>query len=347
MDQRAIGAWTRRRFITAAGAAFAAAGLSGRALAADPIRIVVGTDPGGSLDATARAFAQELRQALGVTVEVENDGGGGGRFALSAAHAARGNPNFISFVSGSMVYGALAEDDLAAQFAEVGFLGSMGRDQRVLYVATSTGITSFEQVLASTERLTLATPRATSSSHLETLLTNAVTGSRIVPVGGFGSAGRKVALLSGEVQAAMGSFDTFSDMVADGTLTPILALNRPVAGSPLEGLPLLESFADSDAKRRLVEIIATAAESDQMLVLPPDLPEGAFARLESAFLAAAPKVTETLRAVSGGGATLPNDTGRLREAMTAIFAGRALYGETLKAALACGTTLSEGGACTL
>ena len=160
-------------------------------MAAEPIRIVVGTDPGGSLDETARAFAQELRQALGVTVEVENDGGGGGRFALSAAYAARGNPNFISFISGSMVYGALAEDDLATQFADVGFLGSMGRDQRVLYVSKRAGIESFEQLLATTERITLATPRATSSSHLETLLTNAVTGTKITPVGGFGSAGRK------------------------------------------------------------------------------------------------------------------------------------------------------------
>lgn len=316
-------------------------------MAAEPIRIVVGTDPGGSLDATARAFAQELRQALGVTVEVENDGGGGGRFALSAAYAARGNPNFISFISGSMVYGALAEDDLATQFADVGFLGSMGRDQRVLYVSKRAGIESFEQLLATTGRITLATPRATSSSHLETLLTNAVTGTKITPVGGFGSAGRKVALLSGEVNAALGSLDTFIDMVTDGTLTPILALNRPVAGSPVEGLPVLEDFADTDAKRRLVEIISTAAESDQMAVVPPDLPTGGFERLEAAFLSEAPKVTETLRATSGAGTTLPNDTARLRQAMTAIFAERALYGDTLRAALACGTTLAEGGACTL
>lgn len=328
-----------------AAATLAATSFAGRALAADPIRIVVGTDPGGSIDASARAFAQALRQALGITVEVENDGGGGGRFALAAAYEARGNPNFIAFVSGSMVYGALAEDDLAAQFAEVGFLGSMGRDQRALYVSKSTGIETFEQLLATTERITLATPRATSSSHLETLLTNAVTGSRITPVGGFGSAGRKVALLSGEVNAALGSLDTFIDMVADGTLTPILALNQPVAGSPVEGLPVLADFADTDAKRRLVEIVSAAAESDQMLVLPPDLPAGGFERLEALFLSEAPKVTETLRATSGAGAALPNDTGRLREAMTAIFADRALYGETLKAALACGTTLSEGGDC--
>jgi len=326
-------------------AAFAAVAFTGRALAADALRIVVGSTSGSSLDLLAREFAGQFRTYLGVPVEVENDAGGSGRFAVSAASAARGNPNLMSFVPGSMIYGAMTDDELARQFSGLGFLGSMGRNQRVLLVAKATGISSFADVLGTKTRLTLATPFATSASHFETLITNAVTGSRLVPVGGYG-AGRKVALLSGEVNAALGSLDTYSDMMLDGTLTPVLALNRPVAGSAIEGIPVLEDFADTDSKRRLVEIVSAAAEADQMLVVPPDIPKDAFERLEGAFLGSASKVVDALRAKDGEAAALPNDTVRLRQTMSTILLDRTLYSLTLKAAVDCGNALADGRACT-
>lgn len=336
---------SRRRVIIALAALAVYGGATGRAAAAQAVRIVVGTDPGGTLDISARAFAEQLRQYQGGTVEVENDGGGGGRFALAAAYEAAGNAGVITFVPGSMVYNALADDELATQFAAVQFLGSLGRDQRLLFVTAKTGLTSFAEVRAGKMALTVATPRATSASHFETLLINAVAGTRIKPVGGYGSAGRKIALLSGEVNAAVGSYDTFADLIADGTLIPVLALNTPVAGSPVAGLPVLADFADTEAKRRVVEMVAVAAESDQMVVVPPGIGESEFVALEAAFIACAPKVTAALRASSTGGAALPNDTEALRAGFARVFADRTTYGATLKAAAACGASLGDGQDC--
>lgn len=338
----------RRQFLGILGAMAAVCGTPGLAWAAQTLRIVVGTDPGGSLDLSARAFANLLKDYRGdASIEVENDGGGGGRFALSAAFEAKGRPNLISFVPGSMIYGALSDDELASQFAQVQFLGSLGRDQRALFVTEGAGVSSFAELLVSKNTITVPTPRATSSSHFDTLLTNAVAGSRLKPVAGYGSAGRKVAIMSGEVNAALGSYDTFSDMVADGTLKPILAVNAPLAGSPLADLPVLSSFADSEIKRRIIEIMTAAAESDQMVIVPPAIDAASFAELEAGFIACAPKVTEALRATSGGGATLPVDTEALKLTISKIFSDRQLYADALKAAVACGTALGDGGTCVL
>ena len=53
-----------------------------------PIRIIVSQNPGGTTDATARAFAEYLTQKLGVPVTVENRPGAGGMIAAEAvAHA--------------------------------------------------------------------------------------------------------------------------------------------------------------------------------------------------------------------------------------------------------------------
>jgi len=339
---------SRRHVLGLFGALAAASGAPGLAWAAQTLRIVVGIDPGGTLDASARAFATLLKAYRGdAAIEVENDGGAGGRFALTAAFEAKGSPDLISFVPGSMIYGALSDEELSRQFAAVQFLGSLGRDQRVLFVTERAGVDSFAELLATPNTITVPTPRATASSHFETLLTNAVTGSRIKPVGGYGSAGRKVAIMSGEVNAALGSYDTFADMVADGTLKPIFALNTPIAGSALTGLPVLSSFADTETKRQILDIMGAAAESDQMVIVPPDLDAASFAELEAAFVACAPKVTDALRATSGGGATLPVDTAALKQTISKIFSERQIYADVLKAALACGAALGDGQACVL
>jgi len=53
-----------------------------------PIRIIASQNPGGTTDATARAFAEYLTQKLGVPVTVENRPGAGGMISAEAvAHA--------------------------------------------------------------------------------------------------------------------------------------------------------------------------------------------------------------------------------------------------------------------
>ena len=49
-----------------------------------PIRIIASQNPGGTTDATARAFADHLSQKLGVSVTVENRPGAGGMIAAEA-----------------------------------------------------------------------------------------------------------------------------------------------------------------------------------------------------------------------------------------------------------------------
>ena len=79
----------RRLFRLAAGAGVAT--LSGPLFAqagAQPMRIVIGFAPGGSADAVARLLAEQLKDALGRPVVVENKTGASGRLAVEAVKAA-------------------------------------------------------------------------------------------------------------------------------------------------------------------------------------------------------------------------------------------------------------------
>lgn len=64
------------------GAALAlAAGMTMAAKLPDTVRLVVGYPAGGTADAVARVYAEQLREKLGVNVVVDNRAGAGGQVA--------------------------------------------------------------------------------------------------------------------------------------------------------------------------------------------------------------------------------------------------------------------------
>lgn len=67
------------------------------------IKILVGFPAGGAPDAVARAFADELRQATGATVVVENKPGASGKIAIDALLAASADGETIALIPSSVL----------------------------------------------------------------------------------------------------------------------------------------------------------------------------------------------------------------------------------------------------
>src|SRR3954466_8063738 len=77
-----------RRTISVAALCLLATAAAAQSYPAKPIRLVVGFSAGGSADASARAIATRMGQALGRTMVVENRGGAGGSVAAQIASRA-------------------------------------------------------------------------------------------------------------------------------------------------------------------------------------------------------------------------------------------------------------------
>jgi tripartite-type tricarboxylate transporter receptor subunit TctC len=79
----------KRRAALAAALGLAAMPALGQAFPTRPIRIIVPSAPGGSLDILARLIARHLGEKLGWQVPVENRSGGGGNIGFDAAAKSR------------------------------------------------------------------------------------------------------------------------------------------------------------------------------------------------------------------------------------------------------------------
>src|SRR5206468_2145449 len=181
-----------------------------------------------------------------------------------------------------------------------------GKDRRAVFVSPKTGISSFAELLAYPHPIVAAATTAASSSYLETVLVNALTGSKLKAVAGYTSSERKLAILSGEASAVVGSIDTFSELVDQGALKPVLRLNDAGPGAPFPETPLLRSFAKGDDADLLVGLISGIAETNNLAIASPGLSADQLSGLTGFFDTVAARLKSTPPKHFGGAEAIPN-----------------------------------------
>ena len=200
----------RRRLLAAATATAVLAALSGTVHAERVIRIVVPFGAGATQDTVARTFSNELGQALGATVIVDNRAGAGG--TVGTAQVARAAPDGNTLVLAaashhlaSHLYARLPYDPVK-DFTGVSFLGRTGY---VVGVPAASGITSIADLIAKARAqpgaLNYASAGNGSASHLATASLAAQAGVQLqhIPFKSTGDATTE--LLAGRVQVVTGA----------------------------------------------------------------------------------------------------------------------------------------------
>jgi tripartite-type tricarboxylate transporter receptor subunit TctC len=291
----------RRRLLAAATATAVLAAFSGTAHAERVIRIVVPFGAGATQDTVARTFSNELGQALGATVIVDNRAGAGG--TVGTAQVARAAPDGNTLVLAaashhlaSHLYARLPYDPVK-DFTGVSFLGRTGY---VVGVPAASGITSIADLIAKARAqpgvLNYASAGNGSASHLATASLAAQAGVQLqhIPFKSTGDATTE--LLAGRVQVVTGA---------------------TIGMLPLRSDPRVKLLAYSGtARSRFLPDLPTVAESglpgyafDSWLGLlaPAGTPPAEVERINAAVrkVLADPAVQERLARVGVEAATLP------------------------------------------
>ncbi|MBD9402889.1 tripartite tricarboxylate transporter substrate-binding protein [Comamonas sp. CMM02] len=174
------------------------------------IRIVVPFGAGATQDTVARTFSNELGQALGATVVVENRAGAGGSLGTSQVAKAGpdGNTLVLAAASHNLASHLYAKLPYDAQkdFVGVSFLGRTGY---VVGVPAASGITSLQALLqrakAKPGALNYASAGNGSASHLAAALLAARAGVQLqhIPMKSTGDAVNE--LLAARVELVTGA----------------------------------------------------------------------------------------------------------------------------------------------
>lgn len=233
----------------AAAIAFAAAltlmshgSAAAQAWPSQPVRIMVGSAPGGGTDAMARAVADKLGPALKGTVIVENRPGASNTLAADVTAKAGDGHTMVMGVSTAH---AIAPHLLKLAYnndrdlVPVAFVGAV---PNVLVVNNDLGVASVADLVALARRqpgkLNYASSGSGSTQHMAAEMFKEATGTFITHIPYRGSAPALIDLMGGQVQM---SFDTLASVLGHikSGKVKALAVAAPQRNPQLPDVPTL------------------------------------------------------------------------------------------------------------
>jgi tripartite-type tricarboxylate transporter receptor subunit TctC len=248
--------------------------------------VIVGFAPGGGVDSTARVVAKHLMRFIPgqPSLVVQNMEGAAGVIAANHVNQ-RVTPDGLTLaVPGRswFVYGIVKNPGVRFDPIKFSFIGSPGASNSMLYVRSSTGIKSFEDLKQSSRPLSFGSlGSSTPTGMVPTML--ARLGLPIKVIFGYVSTARVLlALEQGEIDGVFTVEDSFArrqDLLRKKTLIPILQnkLTQP-------GLPVLRDVLPP-GDGPLLTLVLALENFGLPLVGPPGIPAERVAILRKAFVA--------------------------------------------------------------
>src|SRR4051812_2422270 len=150
------------------------------------IKMIVGYDPGGGVDAYSRLLARHMARYIpgNPAFVVQNmPGAASMRAVQSLATAPADGTYIVAFNPGNITLSLTDPEKISFRFDKVGYLGSIGAEAQICYMWHATGVTSFDQLL-SRPVINMGTSAPGSSGYILSAVLRNMFGARIKLVTG-------------------------------------------------------------------------------------------------------------------------------------------------------------------
>lgn len=257
------------------------------------IRIMVGVSAGGGFDNEARILARHMPKYIPgkPTIIVENVTGAGGLICANQLYklAAPDGLTLGHFNGGFLFAQVMEQPGIEFDARKFGYLGCVAMENAILWVTKASGITSFEQFMASKTPIKLGgTGIGAYAPDAIIKIWKAVSGMPVHLVGPYkGGADIRLAAEGGELAGSVLSWDAMKSAwkkrFDSGEATVLLqAVSKPRPDLP--NVPLDIRLAKTDEARQLIEVgIHLNNLFARPFVMGPDVPKDRADILRAAF----------------------------------------------------------------
>ena len=257
------------------------------------IKIIIGTDAGGSYDLYARTVSRYLTKYLpgNPTFVPQNMPGGGGRTAANWLYniGPKDGTAIGTFTQTAAVDQARKQEGIQFNVARFNWIGNPIVDNQFTMVSASTGLTSLEDVRTKGGMICggigASTPKVTFPYIL-----NGLVGTRIRVISGYPGAGAvHLAIERGELNCDASvnwasARATITDLAKYNLLVQWgVERNPEISAYAKRDVPLIAEFAKTDLDRKVLNLINSGLALGKPLVAPPDVPKERIDALRTAF----------------------------------------------------------------
>jgi tripartite-type tricarboxylate transporter receptor subunit TctC len=240
----------RRQFLHLAAGAAALPAVSriarAQAYPSRPVRIIVGSPPGGAPDILARLVGQWLAERLGQPVVIESRPGAGGNIGTEAVVRASPDGHTLLLVGPANTINATLYEKLDYNFIrDIARVASIVRISYVMQVHPPVPATTVSEFIAYAKanpgKIKMASPGTATAPHVVGELFKMMAGVDMVHVPYRGTTPALTALLGGQVQVYFGTGSASIEDIKAGRLRAI-AVTTATRSEALPNIPTIGDF---------------------------------------------------------------------------------------------------------
>lgn len=241
---------TRRNVLQLAAGAVAlplsGGGASAQGYPSRPVKIMVGTNPGGSPDIQARLIGQWLSQRLQQPFVVENRPGAGTNIATEAVSRSDPDGYTLLIITAINTWNASLYNNLNFNFIrDFAPVAGLNRQPFVMLVPPSFPAQTVPEFIAYAKanpgKISMASSGTANAGHITGELFKMMAGVDMVHVPYRGAPAALTALMTGESQVAFDPIPTALEQVQGGKLRA-LAVTGPTRTDALPNIPAMNEF---------------------------------------------------------------------------------------------------------
>jgi tripartite-type tricarboxylate transporter receptor subunit TctC len=254
------------------------------------LTIVVGSSPGGAYDAYGRLLARYLARHLAGSpnIIVQDMPGAGSLTAVRYldTNAPTDGTVIASFNPGLITQSIISPETVKLNFGNLYWLGGITHEFRVCYAWHTTGVKTWEELVAA-DHFVMGAAGIGTGAYLDGAALRNVFGIKLRQIGGYpGSTEERLAIERGELDGACSEWNALpADWIRDGKIFPLVRWLRETPDGFPKDVPYVVDLVASADDKTILTTLASPSEVGNPFAVSRQVPSDRRQMLREAFAA--------------------------------------------------------------